>query len=171
MATGKHWAEELQWFFLWSGAELGEKSTFPSGDGGGSRSLVVATPTAQQCAAARKQRRIRRVLLELNRQHQAVLETAFGPTRDTPPNLSNRFGISQRAAVVAWSMHRALMRLGRKVDAAVAQDAQDAIDAALDAYTGARERDQLQRPQAYPRTRRNLRRERVQSFIDAELVA
>ncbi len=158
------WGEELAWFFLWSGADLGERSAFPSGQPIGTGNSEVAFPSAQQCGSARRQRRIKRVLLTLNKQHQAVLETAYGPARETPPNLAHRFGITQRAAVIAWSMHRALIKLKRKVDATVAETAQRVLDEAHALYEGARQADELANPKSYPRSKRSHRRDRVQAF-------
>ncbi len=160
------WITELEWFFCWSGAELGERSTFPPGEPIGSHQAVASTPTAEQCAAARKQRRVRRVLLALGRQHQAVLEASYRPRRDVPPNLASRFGIDRKAAKVAWSMARALRELGEKVDHEVATQAQAAVEQAHELYAGARAVDELAHRRDYPNrgNRAAARRDRVQSF-------
>lgn len=161
------WGAELEWMFMWAAADIGERSTFPDLDTPmGSGSSEVVTPTQDQCSAARKQRRIRRVLLTLSQEHQAVLETAYGSARDTPANLAARFGISRRGAVVAWSMQRALSKLGRKVTSAVCEEAQRALDEAHVLYGEARKADQCARPNAYPRHRAHDRRDRVQAFRD-----
>ena len=121
LVGANRWDLELEWMFKWSGAELGERSAFPTGNesfSGGAPTIV--TPTKEQCAAARKQRRIKRVLLALSSEHMAVLEAAYGPARDMPTNLAAKFGITRKVAIVAWSMQRALVRLGRKVTTEVA---------------------------------------------------
>ena len=77
MATVKP-LEELVWYYSASASELGFASNYKS------NAIYLSElnePTGRQCSAARKQSRIRRVLLQLESKHRNALRIAYTPAK------------------------------------------------------------------------------------------